>query len=214
VFTTTTNQRDSFSIDITSVPVRLKNVTPGFYHLKISKEGYYDWKKDITVKSKQTIYIKDVTLIKKDTATLVTANADILVSGSTDGKYLIYSKKDSKTLVVRNSLTNTETDLPGVTYTSSTKITWSKTGSFFTLENSPAPRTSLLIFKTSNPAKKWDLAKQEGGAIQKYLWDNSNDRTIYYSTDKAIRTADAETKELATLTAKDFYHELIEGQNW
>ncbi|MFB6226111.1 MAG: PEGA domain-containing protein [Candidatus Paceibacteria bacterium] len=46
------------------LPFRLSNRAPGTYHLRIAKEGYKDWEKDVKVKSKKTTYIKNVELIK------------------------------------------------------------------------------------------------------------------------------------------------------
>ncbi len=47
------------------MPLRLPNRAPGTYHLKITRPGYQAWEKDITVESKQTVYIRDVTLFKE-----------------------------------------------------------------------------------------------------------------------------------------------------
>ena len=47
------------------MPYRLKNIAPGKYRLKITAPGYFDWLKDVEVKSKQTVYIKEISLLKK-----------------------------------------------------------------------------------------------------------------------------------------------------
>ncbi|MBI2436250.1 MAG: PEGA domain-containing protein [Candidatus Magasanikbacteria bacterium] len=46
------------------LPLRLSNRPPGVYHLKIEKEGFLTWEKDITISNNQTTYIKDVILVK------------------------------------------------------------------------------------------------------------------------------------------------------
>ncbi|OGH80318.1 MAG: hypothetical protein A3I29_04755 [Candidatus Magasanikbacteria bacterium RIFCSPLOWO2_02_FULL_44_11] len=53
-----------------SLPIRLKNITPKKYHIKISARGYFDWEKEIIVERKQTTYIKDIQLLKKTQAML------------------------------------------------------------------------------------------------------------------------------------------------
>ena len=50
------------------MPVRLNNIAPGKYNLRISADGYYDWVKDLEVKNKQTTYIKEIFLLKKKQA--------------------------------------------------------------------------------------------------------------------------------------------------
>lgn len=46
------------------LPLRLTNRMPGTYTLKIEKVGYKTWEKNVEVKSKQTTYIKDISLLK------------------------------------------------------------------------------------------------------------------------------------------------------
>lgn len=43
----------------------LPNRAPGVYKITLIKEGYQEWSKEITVESKQTTYIKNITLLKK-----------------------------------------------------------------------------------------------------------------------------------------------------
>ncbi len=196
------------------IPVRLKNIAPNSYHIRITKPGYYDWSRDITVKSKQTVYIKDVTLIKKATPTLLISEAERLISVSTDGKYFIYSKPDAA-LVLRDTASKADTKLTGVTASSSTSISWSKNNTFFTVANEALPYTTLTIFKTTNPQKNWNVGSAETNTVQKYMWDSENDHTLYFSTPSAIISADAALETTTLLTTKstmDWYFN--GGQLW
>lgn len=47
-----------------SIPIRLANLAPGSYSIRIERDGYRPWKKDIDIFSNQTTFIKDVTLFK------------------------------------------------------------------------------------------------------------------------------------------------------
>ncbi|MBU0596679.1 PEGA domain-containing protein [Patescibacteria group bacterium] len=47
-----------------NLPIRLTNRAPGTYSLHIEANGYQDWNKEITVESKQTTYVRDITLFK------------------------------------------------------------------------------------------------------------------------------------------------------
>ncbi|MFA6426962.1 MAG: PEGA domain-containing protein [Candidatus Magasanikbacteria bacterium] len=53
------------------IPIRLTNRAPGTYHIKIQKEGYKPWEKDITIQSNQTTFIKDVILLKNAAPQLI-----------------------------------------------------------------------------------------------------------------------------------------------
>lgn len=48
-------------------PYKIPNIIPGNYHIKIEKEGYYPWEKDIRIESNQTTYLHDVDLFQKNT---------------------------------------------------------------------------------------------------------------------------------------------------
>ncbi|MBD3311465.1 MAG: PEGA domain-containing protein [Candidatus Magasanikbacteria bacterium] len=75
-----------------SMPIRLTNRAPGTYKLKIQKEGYKDWEKDITVESTKTTYIRDITLFKDalpvNILENITGNIKDVYS-SYDGKYIL-----------------------------------------------------------------------------------------------------------------------------
>ena len=49
-----------------STPVKIKNLSLGEYNVKISKQGYWDWQKKLSIKSGESTYIEDVTLFKQD----------------------------------------------------------------------------------------------------------------------------------------------------
>ncbi len=59
------------------LPIRLPNHAPGTYTIAIKKSGYYDWNKEINVESKQTTYIKNITLFKKSLPILITNKNNI-----------------------------------------------------------------------------------------------------------------------------------------
>ncbi len=196
------------------IPVRLKNIAPNSYHLLITKPGYYDWSRDITIKSKQTVYIKDVTLIKKAAPSLVLPDAERFISASTDGEYFVYTTPDHA-LRLHSTASGADTKLPGVTASTTTSIAWSKNNTFFSVANDASPYTMLTIFKTNNPQKNWNIAAAEPGELQKYMWDSENDHIIYYSTPAAIVAADTAletTTLLTTKTTMDWYFN--GGQLW
>ncbi len=46
------------------IPIRLANVAPGNYHIRIERDGYRPWIKDMSIFSNQTTFIKNITLFK------------------------------------------------------------------------------------------------------------------------------------------------------
>ena len=75
------------------MPYRLKNIAPGKYRLKITAPGYFDWLKDVEVKSKQTVYIKEISLLKKNTPYLLAPGQIKNAALAADGNFIIFSRQ-------------------------------------------------------------------------------------------------------------------------
>lgn len=96
------------------MPLRLPNIAPGDYHLRITHEGYRPWEKDITVLSKETTYIKDISLFK-DTLPILThttTNGDMHLVGSAETRALLLrEEKEGQQELSRYSADTRETQL-------------------------------------------------------------------------------------------------------
>jgi len=56
-------------------PLRLNNVIPDEYDLRVTKDGYYPWQKKLTVKSQETTFAEDIVLFAKtETKELIPEN--------------------------------------------------------------------------------------------------------------------------------------------
>lgn len=94
-------------------PIRLANRAPGTYHLRLEKNGYKPWEKDIAIESKKTTYLKQITLIREASPSpfilddsFVNASA---ISLSNRGKYLLAAKTTQS--VTEIYLIDTETKI-------------------------------------------------------------------------------------------------------
>lgn len=58
------------------MPLRLANRVPGTYELRIEKPGYKSWHKDVTIESKQSTYIKNISLFKEALPALILPDTD------------------------------------------------------------------------------------------------------------------------------------------
>lgn len=138
------------------MPIRLTNRAPGTYRLKIEMPGYKNWEKDITVESKQTTYIKDVTLFKEALPIQIfdkTADNISQIYPSPNGKYsmilvekngiyevdLVENGNDTHTSILR-----TKTDLKP-------DIAWSPFENFVLVKNEYDNKIEINIFNASNP---------------------------------------------------------------
>ncbi len=81
------------------IPMRLINYAPGAYAVKFSKTGYYDWQKDITVESKKTSYLKNISLFLDSLPIKIfddLKNPIVDFNPSSDGRYLLITTEKNK----------------------------------------------------------------------------------------------------------------------
>lgn len=82
-----------------TMPIRLPNRAPGTYLLQISKDGYKSWRKDISVESNKSTYIKNIVLFKENLPASFLPDDNKKTNSfwpSADGLYVIFSQIDQK----------------------------------------------------------------------------------------------------------------------
>lgn len=186
------------------MPIRLKNVSPGKYKIKISADGFYDWEKEINVENKQTIYIKEIKLIKKSEPTKIIDGEIGQVTLSFGQKYLIYQKLNNKNQeFYLYDLANNTTKLIFVADKNKKyQIDWFKNSNFAaiaTMDNS-----QIKIIDANIPEKTWDLAKEEKNKITKWQWSDAYDPEIYYSTKNQLLLINVSTKQKTIMGKNNF----------
>ena len=119
-----------------NIPIRLSDITPGTYNLKIKKDGYKNWEKDITVISKQTTYIKNISLFKDSSPTILSGidtEGIVKINSSPDGKFILIIKKEAEIYEIK--ILNTENlNLESImrkALESKPEISWSPFNNFF-----------------------------------------------------------------------------------
>ncbi len=173
---------DGLKID-QRMPIRLNNITPHKYTLKISATGYYDWEKQIEINKNKTTYIKEFFLLKKSKPKLLSNDISSDLALSSSGRYLAYtSKKGEKTKLV---IANEERQAPTLTFQMSG-----------TLLLSWAPQVNYLAVMSNNGGRKrLSVINAETGKITevynadpilKYIWSDNSASNLYYGTKKGI----------------------------
>lgn len=190
-----------------TMPVRLKNITPQKYSLRLSAPGYYDWQKEIEVKNKQTAYIKEIRLIKKSKPELVTKGKISGLALSSDGRYLVYltQEKNRATVWLKDSATADATSvISNVPSMADVRITWAPKNNYFAISEPTAPHKYLMIVNADNPDKKTDLAKINGAAIIKFEWRESAEPELYYSTRYSIVSFTPDTARQSVVSTNNY----------
>lgn len=75
---------------------RIKNLLPEEYDIKISKDGYFDWQKKLSIQSELTTFIKDVRLFKKDLPINAVSREAKNIYPAPDKNKFLYISRDEK----------------------------------------------------------------------------------------------------------------------
>lgn len=215
------------------MPLRLNNIAPAKYNLRIAAPGYFDWFKEIEVKNKQTNYIKEITLIKKNKPQILLSEKVKQMALSYDGRFIIYqTQKTSKAKSRTGSLRlpdigdNTQeiwlwennsqksTFLFPLNGAEQITIAWAKKNNYALVADLSSPRARLAVINAANPLKQMDLAKNNR-VIKKFQWENSSEPQLYYATDQNIFLYSPLT-EKHQIVAKNNYLDwrMENGQLW
>ena len=82
-------------------PARFTNLLPDRYQVKVEKDGYYPWQKDLEVKSNLTTFAKDIVLFKQNLpVNIVAGEINIFEISPNQGK-IIYSLTNQNTEELR-----------------------------------------------------------------------------------------------------------------
>lgn len=127
-----------------SIPIRLANTPPGTYPLEILAEGYHPWRKSITVRSKQTSYVRNITLFRESLPVQMLNDPaehinDIVFSA--DGTHALLAEAKSGAYTI--SLYDTAAQ-------SSQPITTIDDGSILTLEWSPFYTDAIVTYQNGD----------------------------------------------------------------
>ncbi len=169
------------------MPIRLNNIAPAKYNLRIIAAGYFDWLKEIEVKNKQTNYIKEITLIKKNKPQILLNEKVKTMSLSYDGRFIIYQKEknNGNEILLWDNNGKKSTALFGLSNVEPVAINWAEKNNYAVISDLASPHARLIIVDANNPLKQINLTKNNS-AIKKFQWENSAEPQLYYSTEQNI----------------------------
>lgn len=199
-----------------SLPIRLSNIVPRHYQLKITTPGYYDWAKDIEVINKQTVYIKDVELLKKDKPALIQSGQIQNIALSPSGRYLAiaYTQNKNLTVTIRDTVTDAATELPAApSAIQAVKLTWSKKNDYLALSDSEPPYHFLRVIKASEPGTTHSISEDGDPQITKYQWTDSNGGSLFFSTPTFLQAYSVFNGQTTNIVQNKFTDWFLEQNN-
>ena len=198
------------------MPIRLNNIAPAKYSLRITAPEYFDWLKEIEVKNKQTNYTKEISLIKKNKPQILINGKIENLAVSYNGKFIIYSTKKSNTTEIWlwDNTNQQATILSRLNSLKPTTILWAEKNNYALIADSIIPYSRLLVINAENPLKQTDLVKSNS-PIKKFKWGNSAEPQLYYSTKENIFLYSPATAKSQIITKNNYLDWYMEnGQLW
>lgn len=167
------------------MPVRLNDRIPGKYQIKITAPGFFDWQKEVEVKNKQTIYIKEISMLRTSQPSIVIEGQLAGLTLSSDGQFAAYIREfaDSNEVRLLNLKNNTDTLLETFPKTTQPAVSWAKNNNYLAISEKNAPFQTLDIYNAQEPTKKIDLMALTKYPVNRYEWKETAEPELYYSTD-------------------------------
>jgi len=138
------------------LPIRLPNQIPGTYHIRIESPSYHPWKKEITVESKKTAYIRDIILYKLSTPELFfqpTHGLITQVEFSHDSTFALITSQsnENKTIELLSLLDGTRILVKNVADSTLTQAYWSPYSQHAVVISIHGNVLSLLVIDPKKP---------------------------------------------------------------
>jgi len=196
------------------IPIRLKNIPPGKYKIKLTADGFYDWEKEIILENKHTAYIKEIKLIKKSEPIKIIDGQISNLYLSKNNNFLIYKKETKPNeFWLYNLATNQQNLILKETKKNDYQVNWSPTNNFASINSGDF--SSIYIINPTAPEKTWNLAAEEKNKITNFHWNNSNQSEIFYSTKNQLVVIDHTTRQKSLIGKNDFLDWYVDkGQIW
>ncbi len=168
-------------------PVRLSTVSPNRYTVRLALPGYYDWTKEISVRNQQTVYLKDIHLLRQSEPVAMASGTLGTLSLSPDGESLLYTSTvgGMNRVILKNLTRNTDTIVTSVPATSPLTLAWSKRNNYFALIQGNAPRFSIRLASANRPEDLWTVTRTSTPATA-WQWRDSLAPEFYYSTTSSL----------------------------
>ena len=203
---------DGIKID-QKIPIRLNNITPHKYTLRLSAPGYYEWEKVIEINKNQTTYIKGLIMIKKSKPEKISELKPTEISVSPNGKYAATAViKENEVEVNVNDLEKNIIikslvleNIDGVDFT------WSDVSSFLVITNKSRPFKDLLVINPASQNSVKNLVSGEIKSIDKYIWSKDIEPKLYFESKNKIYSYLARLDQTSFVTANIFQDWFIDN---
>ncbi len=200
-----------------TMPIRLKNITPHTYNLRIAAPGYHEWEKEIEVSNRQTVYIKEIELLKDNEPEQLVKGKFSSLSLAPSGAYLMYTTiNDNQTKVIlRDTAQNTNVIVLTLPGTKPPVVVWAKKNNYAILYQGSLPLKNIYIINAEKSETTFLFNAPNAETITAVGWHQNIDPELYYSTPSSLFVYHPALKQQTLLAANTFVDWYIEdGELW
>lgn len=173
------------------IPIRLTDLIPGTYQLSIQKDSYHAWNKEILVESKQTTYIRDITLFRKENLEQAFDIGEPIrtARGSYDGAFLLLVTHQESVydVILLDTRTGEQTMIVRVEADDIPTIEWSdiRHDAVIALTHNQIPRLYLFSAERPETIRSYTYRTQQSDSVRQ--WPHGLSETaVYLSEGNAI----------------------------
>ncbi len=154
------------------------NLLPGDYNIRLEKENYYSWEKNLTIQSSLTTFAQDIILFKKNIPLQIVDGPINNFYLSPDEKKIVYSLNTENflELYALNLENNEETFLyRTVAPDNAIELSWAASSKKVLVKIND----TYLVFDIQNQNTSQDIKELLNFEPQDIKWDNSSDNLLY-----------------------------------
>ncbi len=176
--------------NIITTPAKIQGLLPGEYEVRLEKEGYWPWQKQLTIYPGLSTKWENIQLFKKGLPLQISKISHENISKSKNfmispnGSYIAYLENDQLIIQNTNSTEKIIHDLNNYSNYESHKILWSPDNKKLIYNN--------IIFYTDKSLNPINLKKIIGEGIKNIKWNNNNHNQIYYQYGNSVNNFDLE----------------------
>lgn len=193
-----------YTNQILTTPLKLRNLLPDKYELTITKNGYFDYRKQIELLPGHTIVLDDILLLKQSTPKVI-VDADVLKTKISPDKEKLAVVTDKSIIIVylSNARTVTISFEESVLNNANFDILWSNSNNKIMLTTPEWP-----IYNINSLQKDMELKSYMPKNPEMVRWNDTGDDTIFTLKNNILRQIN-----LSQLSTQDFIVSMSDKSN-
>ncbi len=196
-----------------TIPIRLSNISPQKYQLRLTAPGYHSWEKEIIIENGKTLYINNLHLIRDTKPELIASGTFEKPEISFDGKFVIFPQKNTTTTILwlYNVPTKKISELARLPGTQDILLHWSTKFNYVAVSGTNEPYTYLIIFDAEHFDRQFKIITPDTTEITNWQWRNSAEPELYYSTANGLYSFLPRTEQKITINSQALLSWFMEG---